>query len=61
MQHKVQGSSLIIVSLMVAFILTALGVHAAKLQQYHSFGFISADDQKHKKAIEENKITELPK
>ncbi|MEQ2812958.1 hypothetical protein AAAV04_03590 [Phascolarctobacterium faecium] len=30
-------------------------------QQYHSFGFISADDQKHKKAIEENKITELPK
>ena len=30
-------------------------------QQYHSFGFISADDQKHKKAIEENKITEMPK
>lgn len=30
-------------------------------RQYHSFGFISADDQKHKKAIEENKITELPK
>ena len=30
-------------------------------QQSHSFGFISADDQKHKKAIEENKITELPK
>ena len=28
-------------------------------QQYHSF--ISADDQKHKKTIEENKITELPK
>ena len=30
-------------------------------RQYHSFGFISADDPKHKKAIEENKITELPK
>ena len=33
MQRKVQGSSLIIVSLMVAFILTALGVNAARLQQ----------------------------
>ena len=30
-------------------------------QQYHSFGFVSADDPKHKKAVEENKITELPK
>ena len=26
-----------------------------------SLVFISADDPKHKKAIEENKITELPK
>lgn len=30
-------------------------------RQYHSFGFVSADDPKHLKAIEENKITELPK
>ncbi|WP_330365948.1 hypothetical protein [Phascolarctobacterium faecium] len=30
-------------------------------QQYHSFGFISAADPKHKKAIEENRIAELPK
>ena len=30
-------------------------------RQYHSFGFVSADDPKHQKAIEENKITELPK
>lgn len=29
--------------------------------QYHSFGFIDADDPKHIQAIEENKITELPR
>ena len=34
---------------------------AAAQRQYHSFGFVSEDDPKHKKAIEENKITELPK
>ena len=30
-------------------------------QQYHSFAFISAANKKHKKAIEENRIAELPK
>ena len=30
-------------------------------QQYHSFGFISAADPKHKKAIEGNRMAELPK
>lgn len=30
-------------------------------RQYHSFGFVSKDDPKHQKAIEENKISELPR